>query len=253
MTERPAWLPVASALNLRDVGGAPVIGGGHVSRGVLLRSGSLRFVTDEDARLLVGRFGVRAIADLRTPAELTADGPSALARIGVTTVHLPLISDVGAVLLETQSESAALVALADVYQAFAELRSEHLVTLARLLTEAPTGSVLVHCAAGKDRTGVAVALLLAAVGVERSAILDDYLATNEVIADVLAALATGAGRAELVSRIPLAVRVAQPSALNAVLDRLDRDYAGAAGWLRAKGLDDTELDLLRRRLVTQPG
>jgi protein tyrosine/serine phosphatase len=247
MTKKPSWLPVTSALNLRDAGGAPVMGGGHVRPGVLLRSGSLRFLTDEDARTLVGRFGVRTVADLRTPGELTSDGPSALARIGVETVHLPLISDVDAALVDTESESAAIVALADVYQAFVELRGEHLVTLARLLTEPRTGSVLVHCAAGKDRTGVAVAILLAAVGVEWSAILDDYIAINEVITEVLTSLATGTGRADWVSRIPLAARVAQPSALDAVLDR--RDHAGAAGWLRSKGLDDTELDLLRLRMV----
>jgi hypothetical protein len=45
---------------------------------------------------------------------------------------------------------------------------------------------------------------------------------------------------------------AQPDALRAVLDRMDRDYGGAAGWLRSRGFDDTELDLLRHRLVEPP-
>lgn len=157
--------------------------------------------------------------------------------------------DVEAALLDSESESAAIAALADVYQAFVELRGEHLVAVARLLTQSRTGSVLVHCAVGKDRTGVTVGVLLAAAGVERAAILNDYVATNEVVADVLTSLAAGSGRADWVSRIPLAARVAQPDALDAVMDWLDREYGGAAAWLQSKGFDKAELDLLRRRMV----
>jgi protein tyrosine/serine phosphatase len=192
------------------------------------------------------------VVDLRTPEELAVDGPSNLAKAGVATAHLPLISDVDDAVLKAQGDTDAVRVLADAYQAFLDQRGEHLVTAARLVAWTGSGSVLVHCAAGKDRTGVTIAVLLDAVGVERAAVLADYDATNEVIADVLASLVAALGDESMISRVPLAMKRAQPDALRAVLDRMDRDYGGAAGWLRSHGFDDTELDLLRHRLVERP-
>jgi protein tyrosine/serine phosphatase len=246
------WLPLRTALNLRDVGGLPVAGGGSVRPRTLLRSGSLRQLSPADAATLVAEFGLRTVVDLRTPEELAVDGPSNLAKAGVATAHLPLISDVDDAVLKAQGDTDAVRVLTDAYQAFLDRRGEHLVTAARLVAWTGSGSVLVHCAAGKDRTGVTIAVLLDAVGVERAAVLADYDATNEVIADVLASLVAALGDESMISRVPLAMKRAQPDALRAVLDRMDRDYGGAAGWLRSHGFDDTELDLLRHRLVERP-
>jgi protein-tyrosine phosphatase len=249
----PLWLPLSTALNLRDVGGLPVAGGGSVRPRTLLRSGSLRQLSPADAATLVAEYGLRTVVDLRTPDELAADGPSTLAKAGVATAHLPLISDVDDAVLKAQGDSDAVRVLTEAYQAFLDQRGEHLVTAARLVAWTGSGSVLVHCAAGKDRTGVTIAVLLDAVGVDRAAVLADYDATNEVIADVLASLVALLGDDDsMISRVPLAMRQTQPDALRAVLDRLDRDFGGAAGWLRSRGFDDTELDLLRHRLVEQP-
>jgi protein-tyrosine phosphatase len=249
----PGWLPLDTALNLRDVGGLPVTGGGSIRPRTLLRSGSLRQLSPADAATLVAEFGLRTVVDLRTPEELAADGPSNLAKAGVATAHLPLISDVDDAMLKANADADAVRVLAEAYRAFLDQRGEHLVTAARLVAWTGTGSILVHCAAGKDRTGVTVAVLLDAVGVDRAAVLADYDATNEVIEEVIAALVAAAGDGDsMISRIPLAMRRAQPDALRAVLDRLDRDFGGAAGWLRSRGFDDTELELLRHRLVRQP-
>ena len=64
------------------------------------------------------------------------------------------------------------------YRAYLDERGHHLVTAARVVAASP-GATLVHCGAGKDRTGVTVAMLLDAVGVERSAVVADYAATND--------------------------------------------------------------------------
>jgi protein tyrosine/serine phosphatase len=246
------WLPLRTALNLRDVGGLPVAGGGSVRPRTLLRSGSLRQLSPADAATLVAEFGLRTVVDLRTPEELAVDGPSNLAKAGVATAHLPLISDVDDAVLKAQGDTDAVRVLTDAYQAFLDQRGEHLVTAARLVAWTGSGSVLVHCAAGKDRTGVTIAVLLDAVGVDRAAVLADYDVTNEVIADVLANLVAALGDESMISRIPLAMQRAQPDALRAVLDRMDRDFGGAAGWLRSRGFDNTELELLRHRLVELP-
>ena len=84
----PDWLPLNTALNLRDVGGLRAADG-QVRRGVMLRSGSLQLLSPSDAQALYDDYRVRTVADLRTPHELAMDGPSRLARLGATTVHLP--------------------------------------------------------------------------------------------------------------------------------------------------------------------
>lgn len=171
--------------------------------------------------------------------------------LGVATVHLPLIGDLDSSI--DRLSGAAAPALAAEYRAFLDERGRHLITVARLLARSDTGALLVHCALGKDRTGVVIAVLLAALGVERSAILDDYALTNDVVDVVLPKLADTLQISDHIAAIPLAARAAEPAALAALLDHLERDHGGAAAWLKAGGMEQFELDLLHRRLIEQPG
>jgi len=75
-------LSVDNAINLRDVGGLACRGGGSTRHLVLLRSGSLRLLAPDDARVLLSVYGVGVVVDLRTAHEVWADGPSALAGRG---------------------------------------------------------------------------------------------------------------------------------------------------------------------------
>lgn len=243
----PRWLDLDSVLNLRDVGGLPVTGGGSVRPKTLLRSGSLSRLTVADAATLVTDFGLRTVVDLRTPDELAADGPSALARAGVATAHLPLMSDVDEAMAQVRDDADAVRTLAQAYRAFLDLRGEHLVTAARLVAWTGTGSVLVHCAAGKDRTGVVIAVLLRAAGVTRAEVVADYLRTEPELPAIFA-------RAPELSAIADPTRVQQllgvpAEAIRAVLDELDAAPGGAAGWLRERGVSERTLGAWRRRLL----
>ncbi len=107
--------------------------------------------------------------------------------------------------------------------------------------------MLVHCAAGKDRTGVVVALALAAVGVEREAIVADYVATGEritAIMDRLRASETYRRDLEGVTDESSACRAREY--LERVLEVLDERHGGAAGWLAEHGFDPAPL---RERLL----
>ena len=250
MTGTTRWhLRIDGALNLRDVGGLPCRGGGSTRHGVLLRSGTLRLLSDADAHVLVTVLAVGTVVDLRTARELAVDGPSVLARAGVATVHLPLSRDDRPALPETAAPADPAGALRRTYQDYLDARGHHIATAARLVAGSDR-AVLLHCAAGKDRTGVTVALLLDAVGVERSAVVADYTATNDVIEEVVRVLAAEHGR-EIGSVDPDAHR-ARPGVLGDLLDGVDRDHGGGAAWLGAHGVTDAELAALRRRLVRTP-
>ncbi len=244
-------LRIDGALNLRDVGGLPCRAGGSTRHGVLLRSGSLRLLTDTDADALITVLDVGVVVDLRTARELAVDGPSVLARAGVATVHLPLLREDRPALPESGDPLDPPTALRRTYQDYLDERGHHIATAARLVAGSDR-AVLLHCAAGKDRTGVTVAMLLDAVGVERSAVVADHTATNDVIEQVVRALAAAHGHTREVGGVDPEAHRARPAVLGDLLDGVDGEHGGAAQWLRAHGVTDAELAALRHRLVRTP-
>jgi hypothetical protein len=107
----------------------------------------------------------------------------------------------------------------------------------------------VHCAAGKDRTGVVVALALDAAGVDRAAIVADYLATAERIDAIIARLvASHTYRAELEGHDP-SDHAPLEGTMERVLELVDTHFGGAAAWLSAHGLSAEDLQRLRRRIA----
>jgi hypothetical protein len=110
------------------------------------------------------------------------------------------------------------------------------------------GAVLVHCAAGKDRTGVVVALALDAAGVDREAIVSDYLASAERIFPIMARLVgSETYRSELEGRDPRA-HAPLPGTMERVLELVDDAFGGSTQWLSSHGLTDADLRRLRSRI-----
>ena len=242
------WLALEGLDNVRDVGGLPLRDGGQTRPGVLLRSASLHYLTPGDVEHLVDVLGLKLVLDLRTGREVDRDGPTAVARAGVETVWLSFLAEDGDPLPEADDDLDPMV---HNYLGYLSQRGENVVQAVRRLAAPDAGPALVHCAAGKDRTGVLVALVLDAVGVQRSAVLADYMLSAEQVPAMFRRWTTAAGEpmpADLTPHLPRAEVMAT------VLARLDAehgtgDVGGAAGWLRANGLDVAELDRLRGRLT----
>jgi protein-tyrosine phosphatase len=243
------WLALEGLENVRDVGGLPLAGGGRTRPGVVLRSASLHYVTPSDVAHLVDVFGLRLVIDLRTRREIDRDGPTAVAAAGVETVWLSLIDEDGRPLPETDDTTDPLLRA---YLGYLADRPENLVEAVRRLAAEDAGPSLVHCAAGKDRTGVLLALVLDAVGVERTAVVADYVLSGERVEALFRRWTSEAGEpmpTDLTPHLPRGEVIAT------VLARLDSEFGdgdtgGAAGWLKANGLDELDLDRLRTRLAT---
>ena len=241
-------LPFEGIDNVRDVGGLPLTGGGTTRPGVLLRSGSLHFATPDDVSRLVDGFGLSLVLDLRTPREVDRDGPTPVSAAGVETVALTFIGESRDHLPETGDDTDPLLRN---YLGYLGDHPANVAEAVRRLAAEDAGPALVHCAAGKDRTGVLVALVLDAVGVEREAVVADYALSADNVEAMWRRWTTAAGEempADLTPHLPRAV------VMEAVLAHLDAEYGtdgtgGAAGWLRANGLDDAALDRLRQRFA----
>ena len=216
--------------------------------GRLLRSANLRYATPADVEHLVDVFGLQLVIDLRSAWEIERDGPTAVAAAGVETVALSFLPEDGTALPETGDDADPLLRA---YLGYLVDRTENVVEAVRLLGRPDGGPALVHCAAGKDRTGVLLALVLDAVGVEREAVIADYALSAHHVEAMFRRWTTAFNREmpdDLTPHLPRAEVIAT------VLARLDDQHGsggrdGASGWLRANGLDEASLDRLRARLT----
>lgn len=173
-------------VNFRDVGGLPLAGGGAVRLGVLFRSGHLAGATEDDVQQL-DRLGVRCVADLRRPRERERFPTPASVQEGARMLGQTLDTEEEeaphlAFLLEPGVTQESLAErMCNTYRAFpydaglASVFCDYFTALAELGTGE---ALLVHCHAGKDRTGLLVALTLDLLGAEPAGVRADYLRTN---------------------------------------------------------------------------
>jgi protein-tyrosine phosphatase len=171
---------LASADNFRDVTGPDAAysaaDGRPLRRGVVFRSNELQ-LTHADAAM-ISRLGVTAVYDLRSAHEVAAHPDVEVP--GATWTHVE-VGGIPMVELETlTSRETAAQVMRDVYRSFVEAPEARAAfgELLRHIADAEDGATLFHCAAGKDRTGWAAALLLHVAGVDDPTILADYLLTN---------------------------------------------------------------------------
>jgi protein-tyrosine phosphatase len=235
-------LALHGAVNIRDLGGLPAADGRQVQSRRLLRSDSLAGLNAMDVSTLLDELGLGLIIDLRAPGEVERDGRGPLAEEAVRFVNLPLQGAAQTRLdLSAQGSDGDLAVH---YAGYLEHSAEAIVSAVRLLADEDTSAAVVHCAAGKDRTGVLVAVVLDAIGVAHEEIVADYAATAanmELVAQRLQSspsfqLRTG-------PPVPAWVFAAEPQTMRSFLGHL-AENGGAATWLLENGLSAAELDAL---------
>ncbi|MFF0491706.1 tyrosine-protein phosphatase [Nocardia sp. NPDC003482] len=242
---RPDHLLISGTFNYRDVGGLRTAGGAKVRSGVLLRSAHLCRL-DEDGQATLRELGVATVHDLRGPREIEHLGHDVLpprvrlelspfdTKIGEKPPHEVVYQDGRSEMMQVY---ASFPAMAEAGVA--------LVTIAESLVRGD-GAVLVHCAAGKDRTGWAIATLLRAVGVTETEILEDFLLSNGAVEHLRRDVEINSGgRVEL----PLDVLGVDPEYLAAGTASMQRIYGDLDGYLDAIGLSDPLRERLRERLL----
>jgi protein tyrosine/serine phosphatase len=139
----------------------------------------------------------------------------------------------------TRSERDALVL---------DRRAEHIAAMARAVAHAASGGVLIHCLAGKDRTGIAVAMLLALVGVSEADIAADYALSETSLAAELAAALAAAQDAEARARIVRSYDASAETMLT-TLAHLRTQHGGAKAYLMRAGLSDGDVERIGARLL----
>ncbi|HZN74221.1 MAG TPA: tyrosine-protein phosphatase [Micromonosporaceae bacterium] len=255
--------------NARDVGGPRTVDGRRVRRGMLYRSAALGRLTDDDVTAL-GKLGLARVIDMRDASEkllappdrLPADPPP-VTEVPIYDPGHPVFTYVSAVLLGHDLDPDRYAALAEegtpaamhaIYRWFVsgEQARAGFGSVLRILADPAQLPALVHCTAGKDRTGWLSTVVLSTLGVSTVDIEREYLATNELAGPVYDVIigAMRNKRPELAADSVRPLFEARAEYLNAAYAEVDRLYDGFDGYLReGLGLDAATLDALRANLL----
>lgn len=235
--------PFSAVFNFRDVGGYAGHDGRTVRRGRLFRSDSLHRLGDDD-REAFAALGIRTVIDLRRPTEVERDG-----RVpdfdGLTYRHIhPEHRDWA----ETRYDPAQSLPryLADRYADLARTGTAGVAEAVGLIADSANAPVVVHCIAGKDRTGIVCALTLAVLGVADADITADYALSGEASARFSAWVAATMPDAE---EPPPPFLAAPAETMRLFLAELREGYGSPEGYLRHAGVTDQQLAALRAHLL----
>jgi protein-tyrosine phosphatase len=249
--------------NFRDFGGYMTRDGRRVRNGMLYRSQAFAGATEEDLEYLAG-LGIRLVCDLRSELERRQaqdrwpiDAPPAR-------LHLDIRNDARAGnhemidAIRSQPNPAGVHrAMMLVYRGMPAAFAPVLPQLFEHLLEPAQFPMVIHCHAGKDRTGFICALILAALGVEREHILADYLLTAQRIDRVQLSLELVGTFSEFVG-VPLTAESLQVALdvrlefLDAAMHALDEQYGGIDAYLRDVGkLSTARRERLRENLLSE--
>jgi protein-tyrosine phosphatase len=255
--------PLSGAWNFRDVSE-----NAGIQRGRLFRSGELSNL-DDDGREALTRFGVTAVADLRSAPELERHG-AGLVPDGVAIHHLPFVETLASdgdaphenafqKMLTDKPDNESVSDAASRYMNEEYERIARSVLAQRAVHKVVTllgddDRVLAHCFAGKDRTGFTIAVVLEAAGVDRDAIMADYLASNAAVPELRAhivetirnRMADTPEVAEVAeARLTDAVLGVQEAYLDSAHRAIVDDFGSLSGYLEAAGVTADDLTRLR--------
>jgi len=250
--EHVRQLPLQGGQNFRDLGGYRTSNGRTVRWGLLFRSGSMHFLTDADYAYLEKR-GIRTVCDFRSSAERQAEPvswPAAAAPNVLVTDYVQDLKSSGLAAGAAPATGAeARAMMAKLYpNMLVQFNAQYRRMFAELL--AGRAPLAFNCTAGKDRTGVASALLLTALGVPRQTVVDDYLLTNRYFDPKKAmsgASSASYGMQKMPQDVVQAYMAADRSYIEAAFRVVDGHKGGAAGYLRDElGLTTADVARLRR-------
>lgn len=231
----------STVFNFRDLGGLAGINGRTVHYGRLYRSDSLHRLTQEDSEKLTS-LGVRTVLDLRRPTEITRDG-----RVpdlpGLTYFNLhPIHREWNMGHYAGHPERY----LADRYLDMAEEGIDGFGAALRLISDADRAPIVMHCFAGKDRTGVLAALTLALLGVSEAEIMADYAASGAAQSPISAHFTPPP---PLPPALPPHVTACPPQAIGLFLTELTQRHGSIYGYARTAGVTALHIEALRAHLL----
>jgi protein-tyrosine phosphatase len=243
---------LAGPSNFRDLGGYVTGDGRMVRWRRVFRSDALRF-TDDDVVVVRDHIGLRTIVDLRAAFEYghrhgggNERYATRQAAVGARRVHLPMVDETRVARQASDERPPA----AKGYLKMLERGGGALVPLFDLLADPIEQPLVFHCAAGKDRTGIAAALLLGVLGVDDDSIVADYALSQPNMARALAKIQARPDAERLLANRPLASFEAPTEAVVGFVEGVNEVHGGWVSAAAAIGIDGATIERLRAQLLS---
>jgi protein-tyrosine phosphatase len=228
-------LAFEGAFNFRDLGGYRGRAGQTVRWRTLYRADALHRLPDEELDQLAS-MGVRSVLDLRTLAEVE-HGCIRCDHLGITHLHLPVLGQTWEP-KQLDPDADAGEVLGTLYVEMLDVGAPALAESLRVLADRARVPAVFHCAAGKDRTGVLAAVVLALLGVDDEVIIGDYALTAVAMASLVERLERD--RPEALTAMndqPAAYLATPPAAMRRFLDHVRAEHGSMVGYVRAIGVE----------------
>lgn len=247
MTTSARALEIDGLANVRDLGGLRTRTGRAVRAGEVVRSDNLRSLTEMGHEHLDEIVSPRTVVDLRMVQEVAGDG-YALRNASVAVLNLPMTPQAG--VTRDQIDSGMAASLSEDYRRQIEVNAESIIAALETIGDPSARPIVIHCTAGKDRTGIITALLLALLEVEHEAIVADYAATAANMGPIIERVrAAQVYQDNGLASAPMWIFEADPQTMRDFLAHLADEYGGAEAYVIAKGMDPDSVERLRRDLL----
>jgi protein-tyrosine phosphatase len=235
-------IPLQIAHNVRHLGGYATASGRHTTD-TIVRAASLHRLT-KDGLGTLSASGIRAIVDLRSRVERERDVTPDVLGFGMKRIDAPVFEqDASPVGLDLEFPGFAAV-----YVSMLESGRNAYRSLFETIAEID-GGVLFHCAAGKDRTGVAAALLLALAGVPDETIIEDYALSETLLTPLLGEWLPRMAERGIDEHRARALMAAKPEDMVATLAHIRSRYGSSEGYLADIGVSASHVSAVRAKLL----
>jgi hypothetical protein len=239
--------PFEGCFNFRDVGGYPAADGRRVGWGRYYRAGRQDRMTEADLAR-VRELGIRTQIDLRRPDEVAEQGRGPLEDMGAAYHNIAVIPQGGTHQLSRLVGDSGISGRR--YLGYLEFGPDSWLAMFELFAAADNTPIVIHCTAGKDRTGVSTAFLLSVLGVDRALIEADYALTNRDVPRQVEFIEQTTGLPEGMDRDTLLHLAGVPeTAIGEFLDGLDARWGGPIDYLRSIGVSDATLAAVREAFL----
>jgi protein-tyrosine phosphatase len=231
--------------NFRDLSGLGLSSVQAIKSRVVFRSDAFGDTTQNDVQRLLGELQINRVLDLRTDREVVSETPSPMLREGISYRRRPIDSGPGSAI----ENAAPGNRLAHRYLEYFDYGRESILSIVRDISEEGEWRTVIHCRAGKDRTGVVIAVLLSLLGVSDEEIAEDYSLTALAMPQIMTRLRQSPTYKDNVKKLPDEMYSATQETMLNFLGLAAKELGTFESWLLANGITADEINQLRKNLL----